>query len=207
MPLRIERQVHAWFSISRDTDWFAPDRFPVFIRQSEQFGDVYGFPTLDGVSVKVGRHHAGDFTDPDHIRRRVDEGDVDPLRLMTATFMRGVSGHVTRTITCMYSNTPDHDFVIDFSPHDKRALALSPCSGHGFKFAPVIGDIAADLVCDGKTKRDISRFSAARDAAVPCIARRVRTRQVSAHGGRTRGRRAPPRGSWARSRRGVPRWA
>ena len=164
MPLRIERQVHAWFSISRDADWFSPDRFPVFIRQSEQFGDVYGFPTLDGVSVKVGRHHAGDFTDPDHIRRRVDEGDVDPLRLMTATFMRGVSGHVTRTITCMYSNTPDHDFVIDFSPHDKRVLVLSPCSGHGFKFAPVIGDIAADLVCDGKTKRDISRFSAARFA-------------------------------------------
>ncbi len=164
LPLRIERQVHVWFSIARDADWFAPDRFPVFIRQSEQFGDVYGSPTLDGVSVKVGRHHAGDFTDPDHIRRRVDEVDVDPLRLMAATFMRGVSGHVRRTLTCMYSNTPDHDFVIDFSPHDKRVVVLSPCSGHGFKFAPVIGDIAADLVCDGKTKRDISRFSATRFA-------------------------------------------
>ncbi len=162
--LRVERQVHAWFSIARDADWFAPDRFPVFIRQSEQFGDVYGFPTLDGDSVKVGRHHAGDFTDPDHIRRRVDEIDVDPLRLMAATFMRGVSGHVTRTLTCMYSNTPDHDFVIDFSPNDNRVVVLSPCSGHGFKFAPVIGDIAADLVCDGKTKRDISRFSATRFA-------------------------------------------
>ena len=83
---------------------------------------------------------------------------------MTATFMRGVSGHVRRTLTCMYSNTPDHDFVIDFSPNDNRVVVLSPCSGHGFKFAPVIGDIAADLVCDGKTKRDISRFSAARFA-------------------------------------------
>src|SRR6266566_9519305 len=164
IPLRIERQVHVWFSIARDADWFAPDRFPVFIRQSEQFGDVYGSPTLDGVSVKVGRHHAGDFTDPDHIRRRVDEVDVDPLRLTAATFMRGVSCHVTRTLTCMYSNTPDHDFVIDFSPRDKRVVVLSPCSGHGFKFAPVIGDIAADLVCDGETKRDISHFSAARFA-------------------------------------------
>ena len=164
IPLRIERQVHAWFSIARDADWFAPDRFPVFIRQSDRFGDVYGFPTLDGVSVKVGRHHAGAFTDPDHIKRRVDEVDIDPLRLMAATFMRGVSGHVARTLTCMYTNTPDHDFVIDFSPGERRVLVLSPCSGHGFKFAPVIGEIAADLVCDRKTKRDISRFSAARFA-------------------------------------------
>src|SRR5438874_1228296 len=169
IPLRVERQVHAWLSIAKDADWFTPDRFPVFIRQTEQFGDVYGFPTLDGSSVKVGRHHDGDFTDPEHIKRRVDDADLDPLRLMAATYMRGVSGHVRRTVTCMYTNTPDHDFVIDFSPRDKRVVVLSPCSGHGFKFAPVIGDIAADLVCDGETKRDISRFSATRFAPSPQV--------------------------------------
>ena len=91
--------------------------------------------------------------------------DIDPLRLMTSTYLRGVSGHAARTLTCMYTNTPDHDFVIDFSPHDKRVVVISACSGHGFKFAPVIGDIAADLVCDGSTARDISPFSAARFAA------------------------------------------
>ena len=164
LPLRIERQVHAWLSIARDADWFGPDRFPVFIRQSEQLGDVYGFPTLDGSSVKVGRHHDGDFTDPDHIRRRVDDADLDPLRLMASTYLRGVSGHVRRTLTCMYTNTPDHNFVLDFSPRDNRIVVISACSGHGFKFAPVIGDIAADLVCDGKTARDISHFSSARFA-------------------------------------------
>ena len=164
LPLQIERQVHAWLSIARDADWFGPDRFPVFIRQSEQLGDVYGFPTLDGSSVKVGRHHDGDFTDPDHIRRRVDDADLDPLRLMAATYLRGVSGHVRRTLTCMYTNTPDHNFVVDFSPRDKRIVVISACSGHGFKFAPVVGDIAADLLCDGKTARDISHFSSARFA-------------------------------------------
>jgi sarcosine oxidase len=164
LPLRVERQVHAWLAIARDADWFAPDRFPVFIRQTEQFGDVYGFPTLDGASVKVGRHHDGDFTDPDHIRRRVDDADLDPLRLMAATYLRGVSGHVRRTLTCMYTNTPDHDFVIDFSPRDRRVVIISACSGHGFKFAPVIGDIAADLVLEGRTKRDISRFAVSRFA-------------------------------------------
>lgn len=165
LPLRIERQVHAWLSIAKDADWFTPDRFPVFIRQTERFGDVYGFPTLDGQSVKVGRHHDGDFTDPDHIRRRVDDADVDPLRLMAATYLRGVSGHVRRTLTCMYTNTPDHDFVLDFSSRNPRVVVISACSGHGFKFAPVIGDIAADLVLEARTRRDISHFAAARFAS------------------------------------------
>ncbi|HET7418964.1 MAG TPA: FAD-dependent oxidoreductase, partial [Candidatus Dormibacteraeota bacterium] len=98
LPLRVERQVHAWLSIAKDADWFGPEKFPVFIRQTDQFGDVYGFPTLDGASVKVGRHHDGDYTDPDHIRRRVDDADLDPLRLMAATYLRGVSGHVRRTL-------------------------------------------------------------------------------------------------------------
>jgi len=64
----------------------------------------------------------------------------------------------------MYTNTPDRHFVIDFSPGDRRVVVISACSGHGFKFAPVIGDIAADLVCDGATRRDISRFAASRFA-------------------------------------------
>ncbi len=164
IPLQIERQVHAWFAIEGHADWFAPDRFPVFIRQSAEFGDSYGFPSLDGLSLKVGRHHYGEYTDPHSIRRQVDESDLGPLRKMTATHMRGVADRVTKTLTCMYTNTPDHDFVIDFDRHDRRIVVISACSGHGFKFAPVIGDIAADLVCDGKTKRDISRFAAARFA-------------------------------------------
>ena len=164
IPLTVERQVHAWLSIARDAKWFSPDQFPVFIRQTDQFGDVYGFPSLDGATVKVGRHHAGADTDPDRINRQVGDADIDPLRLMAATYLRGVSGHVRRTLTCMYTNTPDHDFVVDFAPDDRRKLVISACSGHGFKFGPIIGDIAADLVMSGKTSRDISHFVASRFA-------------------------------------------
>src|SRR5207245_8603177 len=146
IPLRVERQVHVWFAIARDADWFTPDRFPAFVRQTEENGFMYGIPALDKKTVKVGRHHDGETTDPHRIRRRVDEFDLDPLRLLTATYMRGVSGHVRHTITCMYTNTPDNHFVIDFSPDHRRVLVISACSGHGFKFGPVIGDIAADLV-------------------------------------------------------------
>ena len=164
IPLQVERQTHAWFAIDEGVDWFAPDRFPVFIRESAEFGDTYGIPSSDARSIKVGRHHYGEYTDPHRIRREVDESDLAPLRRMTAAHLRGVSPRITRTLTCMYTNTPDHDFVIDFSPLDRRVLVISACSGHGFKFGPVIGDIAADLLCDGGTRRDISRFSAARFA-------------------------------------------
>jgi sarcosine oxidase len=62
----------------------------------------------------------------------------------------------------MYTNTPDRHFVIDLHPDDPRIVVISACSGHGFKFAPVIGDIGADLVCEGWTSRDIARFALAR---------------------------------------------
>jgi len=165
IPLRIERQVHGWFSIARHADWFAPDRFPAFVRQTRDKGFMYGIPSLDGKTVKLGRHHDGETTTPQTIRRRVDELDIDPLRLLAATYLHGVSGHLTRSLTCMYTNTPAGHFVLDFSPEDQHVVVISACSGHGFKFAPIIGDIAADLICDGGTKRDISRFSGSRFTA------------------------------------------
>lgn len=169
LPLRVERQVHAWFVIARDADWFGPDRFPAFVRQSKERGFMYGIPSLDGKTIKVGRHHDGEFTTPQTIRRKVDDRDLDPLRLLAATHLRGVSGHAARTLTCMYTNTPDNHFVIDFSPEDERVVVISACSGHGFKFGPIIGDIATDLVVDGGTRRDISHFSASRFATTPQV--------------------------------------
>ena len=172
IPLRVERQVHVWFSIAREAEaghWFAPEHFPAFVRESPDSKFMYGIPSLDQKTVKVGRHHEGEVTDPDRIRRRVDEFDIDPLRLLAAKHLRGVSGHVTRTLTCMYTNTPDQHFVIDFGPDDRGVVVVSACSGHGFKFGPVLGDIAADLVLDGSTRRDISHFSAGRFSPAPQV--------------------------------------
>jgi sarcosine oxidase len=151
--------VLTWFAIDEKADWLTPHRFPVFIRQAEGFGDVYGFPTLDGTSVKIARHHEGDATDPEHVLREVSDRELDPLRRYVRTRLRGVSQNVVRTATCMYTNTPDGHFAIGLNPKDPRVTVLSACSGHGLKFSPVIGDIAADLVSGGRTPRDISHFS------------------------------------------------
>jgi sarcosine oxidase len=164
LPLTVERQVLAWFAIDGQADWLTPARFPVFIEQAHDIGDVYGFPTLDGVSVKIARHHEGNVTDPDHVVREVDGSELDPLRRYVRTHLRGVSQRVTRTVTCMYTNTPDGHFAIGVHPEDARVVVLSACSGHGFKFSPVIGEIAADLAFDGVTRHDISRFALTRFA-------------------------------------------
>jgi sarcosine oxidase len=163
LPLAVERQVLAWFQIEEGVEWLTPDRFPVFFHHTG-LGDLYGFPTLDGASVKIARHHDGEPTDPEAVSRDVSQADLEPLREFARSHLRGVTGNVTRSAVCMYTNTPDRHFVIDLHPDDSRIVVISACSGHGFKFAPVIGDIAADLVRDGRTPRDISRFSAARFA-------------------------------------------
>jgi sarcosine oxidase len=163
LPLTVERQVMAWFAVDEKVDSaLTPGKFPVFIRQARDIGDVYGFPTLDGVSVKIARHHEGEATDPRHVLREVGDSELDPLRRYVRTRLHGVTQRVLRTVTCLYTNTPDGHFAIGLHPEDARITVLSACSGHGFKFAPVVGDIAADLVTDGRTSRDIARFSLTR---------------------------------------------
>jgi sarcosine oxidase len=165
LPLTVERQVMAWFAIDQKVETaLTPGKFPVFIRQSHDIGDVYGFPTLDGMSVKIARHHEGDATDPHHVQREVSDKELDPLRHYVRTRLHGVTQRVVRAVTCMYTNTPDGHFAIGLHPEDSRVVVLSACSGHGFKFAPVIGAIAADLACDGETRRDISHFAVTRFA-------------------------------------------
>lgn len=102
------------------------------------------------------------MTDPNKLEREVTDAELDPLRTFAARYLRGVTQEVTRTAVCMYTNTPDGQFAIDLHPGDARLVVISACSGHGFKFAPVVGEIAADLVCDRGTSRDISRFSVGR---------------------------------------------
>jgi sarcosine oxidase len=158
MPLRVERQVAAWFAV-RDAAAFAPERFPVFIRELPGRRFVYGVPSLDGATVKLAVHHEGATVDPDAVPREVSDADLHPLCTFAAERLRGVEPRAVRAITCLYTNTPDEHFVIDPLPKSPAVIVVSACSGHGFKFAPPIGEIAAGLALDGATPHDLSRFS------------------------------------------------
>jgi sarcosine oxidase len=152
-PLRVTRQVMAWFQ-PVDAALFAPDRFPVFLLESRH-GVHYGFP-LDDRGVKVAKHHHGDeAVDPDAYDRTISRADEAMIRSSLAEFLPAANGPVEFAQTCLYTMTPDGDFLIDAAG---PIVIASPCSGHGFKFAPVVGEIAADLATIGATPHDISRF-------------------------------------------------
>lgn len=159
LPLTVERQVMVWLAVQAGIDSFNPERFPAWLREGTTEGDIYGFPSLDGRSIKLGRHHGGEAVTPETVRRAVTDADLDPLRLFVTKHLRGVTRSVVRSAVCLYTNTPDENFIIDTHPESPHIVVVSACSGHGFKFAPVMGDIAADLLLEGGTRRDISRFS------------------------------------------------
>jgi sarcosine oxidase len=108
--------------------------------------------------------HDGETTDdPASVRRTVDDADEAQLRAALKPVLPGLStAPVRESGTCLFTNTPDHDFIVDFHPLHPQVLISSPCSGHGFKFATAIGELQADLLIDGQTRFDLSPFRIAR---------------------------------------------
>jgi sarcosine oxidase len=161
VPLRVTRQVVGWFAPS-DAAMFARDRCPVFMVENQD-GIFYGFPAGPRPGVKFAKHHHADETvDPAATARPMDEIDEAMLRTALQAHVPAANGALLAAQTCRYTMTPDGDFILDRLPGAPAVIVASPCSGHGFKFAPVIGEILADLVTDGATRHDISRFSLAR---------------------------------------------
>lgn len=152
------REVTGWFD-PVDASLFSADRFPVFILASRH-GMHYGVPPHCGAGVKVAKHHHRDETvDPDAYERKVLADDEALIRAVVADHIPTANGRLIAAKTCLYTMTPDGDFLIDRLPGAPHVIVASPCSGHGFKFAPVIGEILADLATAGATAHDITRFS------------------------------------------------
>lgn len=161
--LRPTRQVLGWFA-PRAPDLFAREHFPVFLLESAH-GIHYGFPLDPAAGVKVAKHHHRDQTvDPDRFDRTVGAGDEMAIRAAITAHLPQADGPLAAATTCLYTMAPDGHFIIDRLPGAPQILIVSPCSGHGFKFAPVIGQIVADLVAAQATAHDISRFKLARFA-------------------------------------------
>jgi sarcosine oxidase len=162
VPIRVTRQVSGWFEpADRARAQFEVGRLPVFLLQNSD-GIFYGFPAeTDGVKAAK-HHHAGETVDPDHYDRAVSTADEDVIRTALKAHVPDAGGRLLAARTCLYTTTPDGNFILDRLPGCPQIIVASPCSGHGFKFAPVIGEILADLAVSDRTDHDISRFSLAR---------------------------------------------
>ena len=156
-PLRVTRQVMGWFAPAEPA-LVAPGRFPVFLLESAH-GVHYGIPPFNDAGLKVAKHHHRDETvEPDACDRNVSADDEALIRSALAEHLPAANGPLINATTCLYTMMPDGDFLIDRLPSCPQVIVASPCSGHGFKFAPMIGEILADLATTGTTAHDIARF-------------------------------------------------
>lgn len=156
LPLQVERQVMHWFEAPSED--FALGRSPVFAFEYTYDQVFYGFPDL-GNGVKVAIHHDGEEVDgPEEIDWSVRDRDVRRLRDLLEEYIPALDGEPIRSEVCMYTNTPDLDFVLDTHPDHPEVVLGSPCSGHGFKFASAVGETLADLAEGEDPAVDLSAF-------------------------------------------------
>ncbi len=147
IPLEVRRKPVLWFEVdAQHQALIQTDRMPVFIVDDEH-GEFYGIPPHEVPGVKIGMHSGGDLVDPNTIDRTVVERDYMPTVLpFIERNLHGFTGKVLDTSMCMYTLSPDEDFVIDRHPEHDRVVFATGFSGHGFKFTPVIGEYLASLL-------------------------------------------------------------
>jgi sarcosine oxidase len=162
--VRTVRQAIGWFT-TRRPELFRQDAFPVFILGVEE-GTFYGFPLYEHPGFKLGGPHFGrEPMDPREDDRTPSPRQVGLIRECLKRYIPDAAGEALTLKGCVYSVTPDEDFIIDAVPGAPQAVFASCCSGHGFKFASAIGEILADLSSSGRCAFDLTPFSLARFAA------------------------------------------
>ena len=157
LPLGVERQVLFWFDHASAPEVLTPERCPVHLWQFDGRRFFYGFPDL-GNGVKAAFHHGGEITTVDTVRRDVAAAEVEDIRAVLRRLLPAADGNLRASTVCVYTNTPDEHFLIDRHPAHSQVRIVSACSGHGFKFAPVIGEILADLAQGRPPRFDLDLF-------------------------------------------------
>ena len=152
-----ERQVLAWLQPTR-AELFGPDRFPVFLVDVDE-GSYYGFPVHDVPGFKFGKyHHLEEPIDPSDPDRGVRPADEAVLRAFAERYFPDGAGSTVMLKACMFTNSPDEHFLLGTLPDVPQVSLYAGESGHGYKFASVIGEILADLATEGATRHDIGLF-------------------------------------------------
>jgi len=158
--LKIYRQVLFWFE-PEQPQTYMPGRFPIFIwvHGSHDGEHFYGFPMVSK-GVKVAAEQSVLTTPPDQVLREVSIAETTEMyQGHVQGRLRGLGSNCLKSATCMYTSTPDGDFILDFHPDSQRIVVASPCSGHGFKHSAAIGEATAELVLDGKGHFDLGPFA------------------------------------------------
>ena len=167
--IKVTRQFVAWIKTKND-DQFELNKFPCWmISDDEKHGCYYGFPLLDTekfgepAGLKLAHHFPNEVTDPDKVDRLTTEKDIQNLNYCLNKYLPGVFDSILHTKICLYANSPDENFIIDKLPgYEENVSIACGFSGHGFKFASVVGEILADLAIEGRSEHPIEFLNAKR---------------------------------------------
>ena len=159
----VYRQTLFWFQIESPIATFLPERFPIFIweLQGKKQG-IYGFPALDGPhgGIKIATEQYEASTSADAVRRNVTAHEIRAMYAdYVVPYISGVGAKCLKAVTCLYTATPDFGFVIDRHPGCDRVILVSPCSGHGFKHSPAIGEALAEISIGAAPRFDLTPFA------------------------------------------------
>jgi sarcosine oxidase len=172
LPLKIERLVLYWFAPKANNAHFELGNFPIFIWQLDDMPEtyqLYGFPfsheSPKGVKVAFFRTHDAPLVHAAEIDREVYPHEIEQMRSYLERPLPDANGMFQSAKTCLYTTTPDEHFSIGLHPNHPNVVIASPCSGHGYKFVSVMGEILADLAIEGNTRHDISLFDLGRFCA------------------------------------------
>src|SRR5215213_5412978 len=146
LPIHILRKTLWWQEVS-DLRQFEPERFPVFITDSPA-GEIYGFPVFGVPGLKIANHAGGEIADLETVDRSTRPGENRDCLELAARVLPGVTSRVMKSAVCLYAMTPDTDFIVDRHPLLPQVAIGAGFSGHGFKFAPAIGELLAELITD-----------------------------------------------------------
>jgi len=160
LPFVVERQVLFWLQSTVGTEPFLSDRFPIFIWEAESGVHTYGFPAVDGPAggVKVAFYRAPSMQEctPETIERVVSTTEIRAMQEAITPLIPALTGPCVHAVTCMYTNTPDQNFILARHPRHGQVVIGCGFSGHGFKFSSVVGEVLADLATKGSTSFDIA---------------------------------------------------
>jgi len=163
VPLVVERQVLFWFHPPGGVAPFLPERFPVYIWEHPSGATPYGFPAVDGdaggVKIACYRKTIPEPCTPETVDRRIREDDVASMRTAMRGLLPLLDGPLLKAATCLYTLTPDLNFVIGTHPAHPQVQIAAGFSGHGFKFCSVVGELLADLAISGRTRHDLGLFA------------------------------------------------
>ena len=155
--LRLTRQPLMWFQ-PLSPALVHPDRMPAFLFQTRS-DLIYGLPDICGTGVKAALHHSGDLlASAEQARGAVSGTEVEHLQGLLHRYVPAAAGRLVNSSVCIYTRSPDGHFLVGLHPKAPQLVIASPCSGHGFKFASVMGEILADLAIDRRTDRPIGLF-------------------------------------------------